>query len=197
MNFSWLSGGDERRARDPGDGSSLPLTRHREVHRLQSLSMRPNRHHCSNYPALSSVRPSIKTGGRLKEEAEEAESMGGGREIHLLPCPPTSESGVTETRGPHPCHLAPDSRVVSRNSSSVNSTLHHLFIHEILVEDKSIKHQTAVSLLLYSTYHEAEINGLHLHDVVSTEWMNEKCVLYCMPPPPHTAFIWYSGRILR
>lgn len=39
MNFSWLSRGDERRARDPGDGGSALLTHHREVHRLQSLSM--------------------------------------------------------------------------------------------------------------------------------------------------------------
>lgn len=59
MNFSWLSGGDERRMRDPGDGSSLLLTHHREVHRLQSLSMKPNRSYCFNYPALSSIPLSI------------------------------------------------------------------------------------------------------------------------------------------
>lgn len=62
MNFSWLSGGDERHMRDPGDGSSLLLTHHREVHRLQSLSMKPNRHYCFNYPALSSIPLSIKKG---------------------------------------------------------------------------------------------------------------------------------------
>lgn len=52
MNFSWLSGGDERGTRDPGDGSSVLLTHHREVHRLQSLSMKPDRRDCFNYPAL-------------------------------------------------------------------------------------------------------------------------------------------------
>lgn len=62
MNFSWLSGGDERRMRDPGDGSSLLLTHHGEVHRLQSLSMKPNRRYCFNYPALSSIPLSIKKG---------------------------------------------------------------------------------------------------------------------------------------
>lgn len=62
MNFSCLSGGDERRTRDPGDGSSLLLTHHREVLRLQSLSMKPNRHYCFNYPALSGAPLSIKEG---------------------------------------------------------------------------------------------------------------------------------------
>lgn len=52
MNFSWLSGGDERQMRDSGDGSSLLLTRRGEAHRLQSLSMKPSRHYCFNYPAL-------------------------------------------------------------------------------------------------------------------------------------------------
>lgn len=62
MNFSWLSGGDERRKRDPGDGSSVLLTHHGEVHRLQSLSTKADRCYCFNYPALSSSPPSVKEG---------------------------------------------------------------------------------------------------------------------------------------
>lgn len=93
MNFSWLSGGDERRMRDPGDGSSLLLTHHREVHRLQSLSMKPNRHYCFNYPALSSIPLSIKKGWAMWS-AKGGEGRGGGEggwfhEFHLFSCPPT------------------------------------------------------------------------------------------------------------
>lgn len=99
MNFSWLSGGDERRMRDPGDWSSLLLTHHREVHRLQSLSMKPNRRYCFNYPALSSIPLSIKRdwamwlakGGRRKRKLW---GVGGERisrisSVPPSPCPPT------------------------------------------------------------------------------------------------------------
>lgn len=55
MNFSCLSGEDERQMRDLGDGSSLLLTHHREMYRLQSLSMKHNWYYCFNYlsPLLS------------------------------------------------------------------------------------------------------------------------------------------------
>lgn len=77
MNFSWLSWGDERRMRDPGDGSSLLLTHHREVHRLQSLSMKPNRQYCFNYPPLSSIPLSIKKGWAAR--TAKGGAGGGGR----------------------------------------------------------------------------------------------------------------------
>lgn len=96
MNFSWLSRGDERRMRDRGDGSSLLLTHQREVHRLQSLSMKPDRRDCFNYPALSSIPLSIKKGlsrvvgqGREGRRGVDIMDIIGSTFFFFFFCPPT------------------------------------------------------------------------------------------------------------
>lgn len=191
MNFSWLSGGDERRMRNPGDGSSLLLTHHREVHRLQSLSMKPNRHYCFNYPALSSIPLSIK-----KRWATWSAKGGGGDGViswvTLVSMPSHLNRGndvtVIEKRSldhlviplQYNCNLcyiwrsesylrsfkSQQHGVVRYSSTTFNSRLHHSLIFHIFIEDKLIKHQTAISILLYTTYHDVVINAIDLHAIV-------------------------------